>query len=44
VLMHDDGGSREPMVMALDAAIPQLRDLDYAFVTVDELIGKPPYL
>jgi peptidoglycan-N-acetylglucosamine deacetylase len=43
VLMHDDGGPREPAVDALDAIIPQLHDLDYAFVTVDELIGKAPY-
>ncbi|MCO4798608.1 MAG: polysaccharide deacetylase family protein [Colwelliaceae bacterium] len=40
ILMHDGGGNRQGTVNALDEIIQHYRQLDYQFVTVDEIINS----
>jgi cellulose synthase/poly-beta-1,6-N-acetylglucosamine synthase-like glycosyltransferase/peptidoglycan/xylan/chitin deacetylase (PgdA/CDA1 family) len=41
VLLHDAGGDRAQTVAALDRLIPRLRDRDYRFSTVAQVIRQP---
>lgn len=38
ILMHDGGGDRQQTVDALRSALPQLKEDDFSFVTIDELL------
>lgn len=40
ILMHDGGGNRQSTVDALDEIIQHYRELNYQFVTVEELISS----
>jgi peptidoglycan/xylan/chitin deacetylase (PgdA/CDA1 family) len=42
VLFHDGGAKREKTVEALDTLLPQLQEMGYRFVTVDELYALCP--
>lgn len=42
ILLHDAGGDRTATVEAVPEIIKRLRDKGFRFVTVSELVGKPP--